>query len=47
MNDAANLRGAIGSGDLEEMVLEFERKVDSLIEVYEGRELVLKGLEEA
>jgi len=28
-------------------VKEFERKVDSLIEAYEGRELVLKGLTEA
>jgi hypothetical protein len=44
--DAESLRRAIGS-DINNEVMEMERKVDSMIEAYEGRELVLKGLQEA
>lgn len=44
--DAESLRNAIGE-DIGTMIKELERKVDALIENYEGRELVLKGLEEA
>jgi len=40
------LRDAVGS-DINEMVRSIERDVDGLIETYEGRELVLKGLAEA
>jgi len=43
--DAETLRNSIG-GDIANMVQDLERKVDSLIEIYEGRELVLKGLAE-
>jgi len=44
--DAEKLRNAVGN-DINNMVIEMERKVDSLIEAYEERELVLKGLQEA
>jgi len=44
--DAEKLRNSVG-GDMGNQVQEFERNVDSLIETYEGRELVLKGLTEA
>ena len=37
------LRNAIGD-DISDMVKALEREVDALIETYEGRELVLKGL---
>jgi uncharacterized alpha-E superfamily protein len=43
--NAASLRDSIG-GDIDAAVRELEREVDSLIETYEKRELVLKGLEE-
>jgi ribosomal protein L17 len=42
--DTENLRNSIGE-DVGALIKELERKVDSLIEIYEGRELVLKGLE--
>ena len=45
-DDAVHLRNSVGDSDMAERVSEFERKVDSLIEIYEGRELVLKGLGE-
>jgi hypothetical protein len=44
--DAENIRNIVG-GDISEAIRNLERKVDSLIEIYEGRELVLKGLQEA
>jgi hypothetical protein len=44
--DAESLRRAVGN-DISNEVIEMERKVDSLIEAYEARELVLKGLQEA
>jgi hypothetical protein len=44
--DAEALRNAIGD-DTDGMIKEFERKVDVVIEHYEGRQLVLKGLQEA
>ena len=40
------LRNAIGD-DISGMVRDLEREIDALIEAYEGRELVLKGLAEA
>ena len=45
-NDASVLLKSIGSENMADLVYDFERKVDTLIEVFEGRELVLKGLEE-
>jgi len=44
--NAEALRNAVGD-DISNMVRDLEREVDSLIETYEGRELVLKGLAEA
>jgi len=44
--DAENIRNSIGD-DVSKQIQEFERRVDLLIETYEGRELVLKGLMEA
>ena len=44
--DAERIRNLVGD-DIAVQVKELERKVDALIEVYEGRELVLKGLAEA
>jgi septation ring formation regulator EzrA len=44
--DAENIRNLVGT-DINDTIRELERKVDSLIETYEGRELVLKGLQEA
>ena len=44
--DAERIRNSVGD-DIAVQVKELERKVDALIEVYEGRELVLKGLAEA
>ena len=41
--NAESLRNAIGD-DIGDMVKALEREVDALIETYEGRELVLKGL---
>ena len=44
--DAEAIRDLMGN-DVAKLVLELERKVDLLIETYEQRELVLKGLQEA
>jgi len=44
--DAEDLRNSVGE-DISAKVQAFERNVDALIETYEGRELVLKGLAEA
>jgi uncharacterized coiled-coil DUF342 family protein len=44
--NAEALRNAVGD-DISAMVRDLEREVDALIETYEGRELVLKGLAEA
>ena len=44
--DAEAIRNLMGE-DVSKLVNELERKVDLLIEVYEQRELVLKGLQEA
>jgi hypothetical protein len=44
---AENFRNSIGNEDIAQTIKDLERKVDALIENYEGRELVLKGLAEA
>jgi len=45
--DAEALRNSVGDEGMDQLIKEFERKVDSLIEIYAERELVLKGLAEA
>lgn len=44
--DSESLRNSVG-GDMTEGIRNLEKKVDAMIEAYEGRELVLKGLAEA